>query len=236
MLIRHWISMIAGLALFGASACGLFGEGEPTDGDVCSVDDDCSTGVCTSASLCSHTRCECPSGTCPEMGEQSSDCRDGWVCVRYDSIFDPVQEFFGGTPDASDGFCQPSCAAGCPDHYVCDGELCSADSLWVTPEPTIMWSGAVTGELTGHDQMMTVAVEEGSTITVSGSAVSPAGAAIVQLAWTTVSGSGDYMYFEDATIETMVPLGAGDYRRVEFDATDDKGRVGHISVIFEAGM
>jgi hypothetical protein len=40
------------------------------------------------------------------------------------------------------------------------------------------------------------------------------------------------LYFEGATIETMIPT--GDYRRVELDATDDQGRVGHISVIFEA--
>lgn len=225
--------MLAGLVLFGASACGLFGEDELTDGDVCSIGDDCSTGVCTSASLCSHSACECPSGNCPAMGgEQSSDCRDGWVCVRYDSIFDPLEEFFGGTANPSDGYCQPSCAAGCPDHYVCDGDVCSPDTLWTTPEPTIQWSGAGMGELTGHDQMTTVLVEEGSTITVSGSAESFSGAAIVGLSWTTTSSAADFMYFEGATIETMIPT--GDYRRVELDATDDQGRVGHISVIFEA--
>ena len=141
--------MIAALALFGASACGLFSEDEITDGDVCSVGDDCSNGVCTTANLCSHTRCECPSGTCPETGEASSDCREGWVCVRYDAIFDPLKEFFGGTPNPSDGYCQPSCEGGCPDHYTCDGELCTADLYWAYPEPTLTWSGPVEGELTG---------------------------------------------------------------------------------------
>lgn len=235
MLVRHWISLIGGLAMFGASACGLFGEDKLTDGDVCSTGDDCETGVCTSASLCSHSRCECPSGYCPDMGgEESPDCRDGWVCVQYDSIFDPLKEFFGGMPNPSDGYCQPSCAAGCPEHYICDGELCSADLEWATPEPTIVWSGAVEGELTGRDQMTTVVVEEGSTIAVSGSAESAVGAPIVTLAWTTVSSAGDFMYFDGASIETMIPMGAGDYRRVEFDATDEQGRTGHISVIFEA--
>jgi hypothetical protein len=167
-------------------------------------------------------------------GEESQDCRDGWVCVRYDSIFDPLKEFFGGTPNPSDGYCQPSCAAGCPEHYVCDGELCSADQLWTIPAPTIAWSGAVVGELTGHEQMTTVVVEGGSTIILSGSATPTSGATVVGLSWTTTSSIGDYLYFDGATIETTVPLGAGDFRRVEFDATDDRGRVGHISVIFEA--
>src|SRR5262245_11463360 len=112
MLVRRWTLMIAGLGMFGASACGLFGEDELTDGNACSVGDECETGVCTSANLCSHSRCECPSGNCPDSGEVSSDCREGWVCVRYDSIFDPLEEFFGGTPNPSDGFCQPSCASG----------------------------------------------------------------------------------------------------------------------------
>src|SRR5690606_3665629 len=128
----------------------------------------------------------------------------------------------------SDGYCQPSCAAGCPDHYTCNGELCSADQTWVAPEPTIVWSGDVSGELTGRDQMTTVAVPGGAAITLTGSAESPVGDAITSLAWTTVSASGDYMYFDDATVETTVPLQAGDYRRVELDVIDDKGRPAHI--------
>jgi hypothetical protein len=234
MYARRWTLALAGLAMFGASACGLFTDEPLTDGDVCSVDDDCETGVCTTANLCSHSSCECPSGYCPEKGEQSPDCRDGWVCVRYDSLFDPLKEFFGGMRNPSDGYCQPSCDAGCPEHYVCDSEeLCSPDATWVSPEPTITWSGAVAGELSGRDQTTTVMVAAGSTITLTGSAESPTGAAIVDFAWTTVSGSGDYMYFYEPTIQTMIPE-VGDYRRVELDVTDDKARVGHISVVFEA--
>jgi hypothetical protein len=234
MNVRRWFPRIVGLALLAGSACGLFGEEELTDGEVCTANDDCETGVCTSASLCSHSRCECPSGNCPTSGETSPDCRDGWVCVRYDSLFDPLKEFFGGTPNPSDGYCQPSCDAGCPEHYLCEGELCTPDAAWAAPEPTIAWSGAASGELTGRDQMMTVIVEEGSTITLTGSAVSPMDATIVSLTWTTVSGAGDYMSFEDATIETTVPLGAGSYRRVEFDAVDDRARSSRVTVIFEA--
>lgn len=50
----------------------------------------------------------------------------------------------------------------------------------------------------------------------------------------TVSASGDSMYFDDATIETTVPLQAGDYRRVDLDVLDDKARPAHISVVFQA--
>lgn len=232
MSVRRWIPMLAGLALLGASACGLFGEDELTDGQVCSADDDCSTGVCTAANLCSHSPCECPSGNCQAGGEQTSDCLDGWVCVSYESVFDPLEEFFGGMPNPSDGYCQPSCAAGCPEHYFCDGDFCTPDVAWVAPVPTVAWSGAVSGELSGRDQSTTVIVEEGSTLTLTGSAVSPAGAAIASLTWTTVSGAGDSMSFEGPTIETTVE--AGNYRRVELDAIDDRARSSRVAVIFEA--
>ena len=82
--------------------------------------------------------------------------------------------------------------------------------------------------------MTTVMVEEGSTITITGSAAASSGATIVSTSWTTVSSAADFMYFDGASIETTVPIGAGDFRRVELDVTDDRGRVGHISVIFEA--
>lgn len=215
-------------------ACGLFGEPTQNDGEVCSVADDCSTGVCTTANLCSHSRCECPSGNCQTGGEPTSDCLDGWVCVSYESIFDPVEEFFGGTPNPSDGFCQPTCAAGCPEHYLCDGDFCEPDASWVAPEPTVAWSGAVSGELVGREQMTTVRVEGGATLSLTGSATSPAGATIVSSSWTTVSAAGDYLEFDGATLETTVPTDAGNFRRVEFIATDDRARSSMITVIFEA--
>lgn len=229
MIARRWIPM---LALLGAASCGLFGEEAQTDGQVCNVDDDCETGVCTSANLCSHSWCECPSGNCAPGGEQSSDCLEGWVCVEYDSVFDPLKEFFGGTPNPSDGYCQPSCEAGCPEHYFCGGDFCEPDFEWVRPVPTVVWSGAVSGELSGHDQSTTVVVEEGSMISLTGSASSPVGAAITSLSWTTVSLAGDYMEFEGPTIETTVPVDG--YRRVELDVVDDRARSARVTVTFEA--
>ena len=133
-----------------------------------------------------------------------------------------------------DGYCQPTCAAGCPEHYLCnnDGDYCSPDVEWAYPIPSVTWAGAVTGELRGAGQMTTVVVEGGSTITLTGSAKSPTGAAIVGLDWTTVSSAADYMDFEGSTIETTVPVGS--YRRVELRVTDDEARGGLITVVFEA--
>lgn len=230
MTDRKWIPMLAAVALLGASSCGLFGDGPQTDGQVCSVDDDCSTGVCTSADLCSHSHCECPSGNCMIGGEQTSDCLDGWVCVGYDSVFDPIKEFFGGTPNPSDGYCQPSCEAGCPEHYFCgsDGELCQPDTEWVRPVPTIAWSGPVSGELSGHEQMTTVTVEEGSTITLTGSAMSPTGVAITSLEWTV---DGEPVETESPTIEATVD----DYfTNVELTVIDERSRIAILWVTFEA--
>jgi hypothetical protein len=229
-----WTLSIPAFLLSGLLGCGLFGVEAQTDGEVCSTEDDCSTGVCTSGNLCSHSRCECPSGNCAAGGEQTDDCLDGWVCVGYDSILDPVKEFFGGTPKPDDGYCQPSCAAGCPDHYVCSDEFCTPDVSWAYPVPTISWTGAATGELSGRDQSMTVVVEGGSTISLTGSAESPSGAAIVSLDWTTVSEAGDYASFAGTMIETTVPTGAGSYHHVELDVADDQHRGGHITVTFEA--
>lgn len=225
--------LVTGLALLGSAACGLFGLGdvELNDGEECSVDDDCSTGYCTSANLCSHTACECPSGDCVEGGEQTSDCREGWLCVGYDHILDPVKEFFGGKGNPSDGYCQPTCADGCPDHYVCNGDFCSAEDFWNYPDPTVTWSGDATGEFSGRDESTTVMVEEGSVITLTGSGISPVGAAIVEFNWTTVSQAGDYMELEGAAIEITVPAG---YRRVELDATDSESRTGRVTVVFQS--
>lgn len=231
MPTRSWL---LAFALVGAASCGLFDEPQ-TDGEVCRDDDECSTGVCTAANLCSHSACECPSGNCALGGEQSSDCRDGWVCVGYDSVWDPLKEFFGGEPNKGDGYCEPSCTAGCPEHYTCDGDLCTPNLAWATPEPTIVWSGAVSGELSGRDQMTTVIVEEGSTITLTGSASSPIGSAIASLTWmTTLPSTGEYMTFEQPTIEITLPEGAGNYLRAELDVIDDHSRNAHISVTFES--
>ncbi|KIG13313.1 hypothetical protein DB30_00361 [Enhygromyxa salina] len=226
-----------GLAMSSAVGCGLF-EPALTDGEVCDADKDCTTEVCTSYGLCSHSRCDCPSGDCAESGEVTSDCLDGWRCVSHDSIFapvvDPIKEFFGASTDDSDGFCQPTCEAGCPDRYLCgdSGEFCVPDSDWIYPVPTVTWTGDATGEFSGRDQSTTVVVEEGSTISLTGTGSSPQGHPITGYSWTTVSGAADYMDFEGQTIETTVA--SGDYRRVEFTVVDDASRSGKVTVIFES--
>jgi len=228
--------LVLGIALAGIPGCGLFGDDEPeqNDGEVCTRDDECSAGYCTIASLCAHTPCDCPSGSCAVGGEETGTCRDGWVCVGHESIFEPVVDFFGGEPNDSDGYCIPRCADGCPEHYVCDGELCSPDEYWAYPAPTITWSGAASGEIVGRDAMITVPVEEGSTLALVGSASSPTGAAIMGFAWTTVSQAGDYAMQQGASIEVSVPMGQGSFRRAELTASDAQGRTGFATVIFEA--
>jgi hypothetical protein len=230
------IALTLAFVLLGAAGCEAFDdEPDQSDGEVCSSDDECSTGVCTTASLCSHHACNCPSGSCAPAGEETDACRDGWVCVGYESIFAPVVDFFGGEPNEKDGYCVPRCEGGCPEHYLCNGDLCSPDTLWPYPTPIISWSGVVSGELHGGDAVTTrVTVEEGSTLTLRGSAQSPDGTMITGLTWTTVSQAGDSMTIEGESLEITVPVGAGSYRRAELTAIDARGRAGIIDVVFDA--
>jgi hypothetical protein len=229
------LARMLGLALLGSVGCGAFGEPEQTDGDVCERDDDCESGYCTLASVCSHARCDCPSGSCAPSGEETDDCRDGWVCIGHESIFEPVVDFFGGQPNDSDGYCMPRCADGlCPEHYLCSGELCTPDAFWAYPVPAIAWSGAASGEADGRGSSMSVTVEEGSTLSLTGSATSPMGTEITTLAWTTNSQSGEHASFEGPTIVITVPTGAGSFRRAELTATDARGRTGLLDVVFQA--
>ncbi|MCX4241966.1 hypothetical protein [Paraliomyxa miuraensis] len=229
------IGLAAALSL--GPACGIFGiEDEPdiTDGDLCSSDDDCITGVCTTASLCSHSACTCPGDACAPGGDEVDACREGWVCVDKDSILDPVVDFFGGDPSERHGYCMPRCDAGCPEHYVCNGELCSPDEYWAYPIPTVVWTGAVAGELSGRNGDTTVEVEEGATITLEGFAESPTQTEITELRWTTVSQAGDYLDHEGSSIEITVPSGGTGYRRVELTAVDARSRSGMLTVVFSA--
>jgi hypothetical protein len=229
-------ALALGMVLLGSPGCVLFEEDEPAqnDGDVCSRDDECSAGYCTSASICAHSMCDCPSGSCAAGGEETSACRDGWVCVGYESIFEPVVEFFHGEPDDSDGYCIPSCADGCPEHYTCNGELCSPDEYWAYPTPAIAWSGAASGELAGRGATTTVSVEEGSSLTLVGSATSPTATEITGLSWATNSQAGGHEMLEGAMLELTVPTGAGSYARAELTAIDAQGRAGIMSVVFQA--
>lgn len=224
-----------GVVLLSAAGCGLFGEEDPapTDGNVCRADDECSTGTCTLASLCSHSVCRCPSGSCAPGGEETSACRDGWVCVGYESFFDPVVDFFGGEPNESNGYCAPRCADGCPEHYTCEGELCMPDEYWAYPVPNIAWSGAASGE-TAVSGTPSVHLEEGSRLTLVGSATSPDGTPIERLSWT-ISGSDQELTMQEGeSLEITIPAGAGGYRHVELTVYDARTRTGNASVTFEA--
>jgi hypothetical protein len=232
------ITGVAAIVLAGFG-CDLFEEldsVERTDGDPCQTAADCSSGVCTTSGLCSHSSCQCPRDACGSEGTEVAVCRDGWVCVDYDSIFDPVVEFFGGMPAEDRGYCQPRCDADCPEHYACDaqGVFCKPDTLWAHPRPAIRWSGPVYGDLEGSGQSTTVTVAGGTVLVLEGSATSPTGAEITTLQWTTVSQAGDYATWYDERIEITVPEGPGSYRRAELTAVDDQLRSGVTTVIFEA--
>jgi hypothetical protein len=76
--------------------------------------------------------------------------------------------------------------------------------------------------------MTTVTVEEGSTITLTGSATSPTGVAITSLEWTV---DGEPVELESPTIETTVD----DYfRTVELTVIDERSRIAIVWVTFEA--
>ena len=235
---RRLVSFAAfGFAL--ATGCGIFsvfGEERPTDGEYCELDEGCSTGVCTTANVCGHSRCRCDDGLCSGEGEPDDACRAGWVCVEYDSIFAPVVDFFGGDPRVDDGYCQPLCEDGCPEHYSCgeDGRLCVVDTMWTYPEPAIVWSGPISGEVRGRGEVAEIEVEGGSVIHLRGEVSSPVGAEIVRRNWETVSGAGDYEDFEDVEeLEVVVPMSSG-YRRAEFRVGDSEHRGGMVTVIFWA--
>ena len=225
-------------ACAGSSGCFIFDAPDdeaPSDGDFCTEDDDCSTGVCTTYGLCSHTHCTCPGDACAEDGTTVDACRDGWVCVDKDSIFDPVTEFFGGEASERRGLCQAPCDEGCPEHYSCDleGVFCRPDTAWADPVPTLRWTGAATGEISGAGAMMEVVVEGGSRIVLEGSATSPADAPIEALTWTVVSPGASEEQLDGDEIEVVVPPASG-YSRVELMATDDRQRRSVVTVVFDA--
>lgn len=206
----------------------------PTDGMECEVDDDCSTGACTQASLCSHSSCRCSGDECGPEGQAVDACREGWVCVDAKSILDPVSEFFGRMPAEDRGYCQPTCDAGCPEHYFCDaeGRFCEPDRSWADPRPTVRWSGAASGEYAGVGQSTTVQVEGGATVTLEGDATSPVDAPVTMLQWNVVSSSGEREEYAGSTLEIPVPADLS-YRRVEFTARDEAFRSATVTVVFE---
>lgn len=140
--------------------------------------------------------------TCDPNGEAAPQCREGWLCVGYESVFDPVGEFFGAEPDLDDGYCQAPCSIGCPEHYVCQGSLCAADPYWHHPNVTVTWSGAAEGSTGSTNHRITV--ERGSSLTLSATATSPIDAKIASYAWTVRYARGAETQHDTPSIDVTV--------------------------------
>lgn len=234
-----WAWMSAALSV---SACVLpdgFGSGDTlgsessltkNDGDYCEQASDCSSELCTNSRLCAHSRCKCSGEECPQEGEPSGDCREGWVCTDAKSLLDPVDEFFGGEPAKNKGYCAPSCAAGCPEHYLCDGELCRADAEWLTPQVEMSWTGTIEG-LT--DTERTIPLSPNAALIVSATTRSPVDVDYEPLRWTIVDGStGERVEQTGSTI--ALSLDGARYKRVELMACDTELHCASLHVVFEA--
>lgn len=203
------------------------GEAPQTDGDFCSGDADCNTGICTTSRLCSHSHCTCD-GDCDPAGEVDDECRPGWSCVGYEWILDPVTEFFGGEPNESDGYCTPTCAATCPEHYYCDGSYCSVDSGWVNPVVRVEWSGAVNGST---DTGLRALVERGQSVTLVATATSPIDVPIQSFDWTLVNGdTGERVTASGETVSLLVDTR---YKRAELLVMDAEFHGVALDVIFD---
>jgi hypothetical protein len=221
-----------------ASACVVapFGDGHSgsPDGSECDTNDDCRSKTCGYEKLCAHSQCDCPGDSCTEGGETSSDCSKGWLCVYYDSLLGDIGQVFGQDHDYDAGSCQAPCSAGCPEHYVCNpgATFCSADSYWSYPVPTVHWSGAAAGTLSGRDQTTIVPLEIGKPVTLEAEAMSPIGMSIDDFQWTWGNWNGDTMKVTGHTATFMLEETemAG---RVDLQVADPDMRTGNISVQFQ---
>jgi hypothetical protein len=222
-----------GVALVG-SGCGLVPaeDTKRADGERCSTNDECRSGTCTTNELCAHNSCDCPGDSCPANGAHSADCGSKWVCLTSTSIVEDVGQFFSGDTD-NDGYCELPCSEGCPEHYFCGGQYCVPDQGWVSPVPTISWSGAQEGMETGKGASTTLRVEPGKTVALEASAESPTGVAIAAFAWNLVDSSGLQTQTSGASLDvTLAP--ADGFRRAELTVTDAKQRAALSYVIVEA--
>jgi hypothetical protein len=141
--------------------------------------------------------------------------------------------FFSGDQD-NDGYCQLPCSAGCPDHYACGGQFCEPILGWTDPVPSVTWSGAAEGTLSGKDGSMTVNIEHAKTVSLVASATSPVDSAIKSFDWTLVNGdSGERLMSSGENVDLMIDPG-GSYRRAELTVTDAKLRASTMSVVFQS--
>jgi len=211
--------------------CLVIGEEEKlanNDGEGCVEDSDCSSGNCTSYRLCAHSRCNCPGSTCTPGGEYADECKEGWLCSDEESIFDGVQEFFGGTPAKDQGYCHLPCTATCPEHYYCSGTTCVPDRDWVDPIVTLSWSGAISGD-TSSDQ--TVSLEAGKSVSVSANATSPANISLEPYTWTIVKSTGERTQSTGPSVDFT--LQDESYIRVELVVLDAEFNSSNVNVTFD---
>jgi hypothetical protein len=226
---RDVASTLIFLLVGGCFVAGEDPEPRNNDGEVCAEDADCSSGICASYRLCAHTRCNCSGSTCSEGGEVVEVCKEGWLCSDADSIFDGVEEFFGGTPAMDQGYCHLPCDMTCPEHYYCNGTSCVPNRDWVDPVVTVSWSGAIVGSAT-HDQ--TVQLEAGKSMSVTASATSPLEIPLEPFAWTVVRSSGERAESVGDAVEFTLLDEA--YVRVELIVRDTEFNSVSVHVAFES--
>lgn len=229
ILCRGLSSSLLCLLMWG---CLVVGEEEKlanNDGEVCAGDSDCSSGICTSYHLCAHSRCNCPGSSCSPGGEVVDVCKEGWLCSDAASIFDGVEEFFGGTPAKDQGYCHLPCSTTCPEHYYCNGTTCVPNRDWVDPVATLSWSGAITGSAS-HDEK--VQLEAGKTVAVTASATSPWDIPLEPFAWTIARSTGERVESTGPGVEFT--LEDESYVRVELIARDTEFNSASLHVVFES--
>ncbi|HET6339146.1 MAG TPA: hypothetical protein VFG30_38260 [Polyangiales bacterium] len=220
-----------------ASACVVapFGDGRSgaDDGSECDVNDDCKSKVCNLMKLCAHSQCDCPGDSCTEGGETSHDCASGWLCVYYESLLGDIGEVFGQEHDYDAGSCQAPCKAGCPEHYSCNagGIWCSADASWADPVPSVSWSGAAEGELSGRGTTQIVPLEIGQPVTLSAEASSPLGMSVRDFKWTWSDQSGATMQVDGHSATFMLEENQMS-GRADLQVSDPDMRTGQLSVQF----
>jgi hypothetical protein len=225
-----------GLCLLLAGGCELLpalGEkdepkGDP-DGAFCHENEDCESGFCTSEQLCAHSACECSGNTCGATGKEADPCAEDWVCTDADSIFDGVEEFFGGHARKDKGYCQPLCQPECPEHYYCAGTFCVPQVGWANPVPTIAWTGDAKGTYSGNGTHR-VDLERGKSVTLEASASSPTDEPIRSYAWVRVTSRSQEPVMGQ---KLEITLGKDEsFARADLTVVDERSRATLMSVIF----
>lgn len=209
-------------------------EDKKSDGTRCDIDAECKSGTCgRNSRLCTHSFCDCPGDTCTRGGEQSPDCSPGWTCVYYETVAGDIGEVFNIDRDTDGGYCRPTCAAGCPEHYTCsDGMFCSVDSSWADPVPRVEWSGGAEGSGGGRNQMTRVALERGQSVQLRASAESPLGLQVQTFEWQLMFGGRRTEMFSEPDVSFTLDEMISDVR-AELAVRDPDYRTGLYTIIFE---